>query len=80
MQVFACIRRKLQVDTCIMSKFYQSDRLSILARYTSVVAVAIASSSLPLKDAADDQTRDDQTRVESSESGRSEVTDSVVLN
>jgi hypothetical protein len=63
-----------------MSKFYQSDRLNILARYTSVVAVAIASSSLPLKDAANDQTRDDQTRVESSESGRSEVTDSVVLN
>lgn len=63
-----------------MSKYYQSDRLSILARYTSVVAVAIASSSLPLKDAANDQTRDDQTRVESSESGRSEVTDSVVLD
>jgi len=80
MQVFACIRQELQVDTCIMSKFYQSERLSILARYTSVVAVAIASSSLPLKDGANDQTRDDQARVESSESGRSEVTDSVVLD
>jgi hypothetical protein len=80
MQVFTCIRLGLQVDTCIMSRFYQSDRLSILARYTSVVAVAIASSSLPLKDAAGDQTRDDQARIESGESGRSEVTDSVVLD
>jgi hypothetical protein len=80
MQVFTCIRQGLQVATCIMSKFYQSERLSILPRYTSVVAVAIASSSLPLKDAANDQTRDDQARVESSESGRSEVTDSVVLD
>jgi hypothetical protein len=80
MQVFACISPGLQVDTCIMSKYYQSDRLSILARYTSVVAVAIASSSLPLKDAANDQTRDDQARIESSESGRSEATDPVLLD
>jgi hypothetical protein len=62
-----------------MSKSYQSDRLTILARYTSVVAVAIASSSLPLKDAANDQTRDDQARIESREDGRSEVTDRVAL-
>jgi hypothetical protein len=62
-----------------MSKSNQSDGLSILARYTSVLAVTIASSSLPLKDAANDQTRDDQARIESSESGRSEVTDRVVL-
>ena len=61
-----------------MSKSYQSDRLIILARYTSVVAVAIASSSLPLKDAANDQTRDDQARIESREGG-SEVTDRVAL-
>jgi hypothetical protein len=60
-----------------MSKSYQSDRLTILARYTSVVAVAIASSSLPLKDATNDQTRDDQARIESREDGRSEVTDHV---
>jgi len=60
-----------------MSKSYQSDRLTILARYTSVVAVAIASSSLPLKDAANDQTRDNQARIESREDGRSEVTDRV---
>jgi hypothetical protein len=63
-----------------MSKYYQSDRLNILARYTSVVAVAIASSSLPLKDAANDQTRDDQARIESSESGRSEATNPVLLD
>jgi len=62
-----------------MSRFYQSDRLSILARYTSVVAITIASSSLPLKDAANDQTRDDQARIESREDGRSEVTDRVAL-
>jgi hypothetical protein len=62
-----------------MSKSYQSDRLTILARYTSVVAVAIASSSLPLKDAANDQTRDDQAKIESREGGRSEVTDGVAL-
>jgi hypothetical protein len=62
-----------------MSKSYQSDRLTILARYTSVVAVAIASSSLPLKDSANDQTRDDQARIESREGGRSEVTDRVAL-
>jgi hypothetical protein len=62
-----------------MSKSNQSDGLSILARYTSVLAVTIASSSLPLKDAANDQTRDDQARIESSESGRTEVTDRVVL-
>jgi len=61
-----------------MSKSYQSDRLTILARYTSVVAVAIASSSLPLKDAANDQTRDDQSSIESREGG-SEVTDRVAL-
>jgi hypothetical protein len=61
-----------------MSKSYQSDRLTVLARYTSVVAVAIASSSLPLKDAANDQTRDDQARIESREGG-SEVTDRVAL-
>jgi hypothetical protein len=61
-----------------MSKSYQSDRLTVLARYTSVIAVAIASSSLPLKDAANDQTRDDQARIESREGG-SEVTDRVAL-
>jgi hypothetical protein len=61
-----------------MSKSYQSDRLTVLARYTSVIAVAIASSSLPLKDAANDQIRDDQARIESREGG-SEVTDRVAL-
>jgi hypothetical protein len=62
-----------------MSKFYHSDALSILARYTSVVAIAVASSSLPLKEAADEQSRDDQARIESGEAARSEVADSAEL-
>ena len=56
-----------------MSKLHQSDGLSILARYTSVVAIAIASSALPLKNGASDQARDDQVKVESSEDGRTET-------
>ena len=56
-----------------MSKLHQSDGLSILARYTSVVAIAIASSALPLKSGASDQARDDQVKVESSEDGRTET-------
>jgi hypothetical protein len=62
-----------------MSRYYQSDRLSVLARYTSVVAIAIASSSLPLKDATKEQTRDEQARIESAEGARSEVTDPAEL-
>ena len=60
-----------------MDRSNQFDGLSILARYTSVVAIAIASSSMPLKGAANDQVRDDQARVESSEDGRSEAPDRV---
>jgi hypothetical protein len=56
-----------------MSKLHQSDGLSILARYTSVVAIAIASSAVPLKSAANDQVRDDQVKVESSEDGQNEI-------
>jgi hypothetical protein len=56
-----------------MSRLHQSDGLSILARYTSVVAVAIASSALPLKGGANDQARDDQVKVESGEDGRAET-------
>ena len=56
-----------------MSKLHQSDGLSILARYTSVVAIAIASSALPLKSGASDQARDDQVKVESSEDGQTET-------
>ena len=56
-----------------MSKLHQSDGLSILARYTSVVAIAIACSALPLKSGASDQARDDQVKVESSEDGRTET-------
>jgi hypothetical protein len=62
-----------------MSSSNQFDGLSILARYTSVVAIAVASSSLPLKGAANDQVRDDQTRVESSEDRGSEAPDHVKL-
>jgi hypothetical protein len=58
----------------------QFDGLSILARYTSVVAIAIASSSMPLKGAANDQIRDDQARVESSEDGTSETADHVTVD
>jgi len=60
-----------------MSRSNQFDGLSILARYTGVVAIAIASSSLPLKGAANDQVRDDQGKVESSEDGRSKTPDRV---
>ena len=67
----------MQVHTCIMSRSNQFDGLSILARYTSVVAIAIASSSMPLKGAANDQIRDDQARVESGEDGRSDAPDHV---
>jgi hypothetical protein len=60
-----------------MNRSNQFDGLSILARYTSVVAIAIASSSMPLKGAANDQGRDDQAKVESSEDGRAEAPDRV---
>jgi hypothetical protein len=62
-----------------MSRSNQFDGLSVLARYTSVVAIAIASSSLPLKGAVNDQVRDEQARVESGEDGRSEAPDHVKL-
>ena len=61
-----------------MSRLHQSDGLSILARYTSVVAVTIASSALPLKSGANDQARDDQVKIESSEDGRAETGDRSV--
>jgi hypothetical protein len=38
-----------------MSRLHQSDGLSILARYTSVAAIAIASSALQVKSAANEQ-------------------------
>jgi len=56
-----------------MSRLHQSDGLSILARYTSVAAIALASSTLPLKSAANEQARDDQVKVESSEDGQTET-------
>jgi hypothetical protein len=63
-----------------MSRSNQFDGLSILARYTSVVAITIASSSLQLKSTANDQIRDDQARVESSEDGRSEASDRATVD
>jgi hypothetical protein len=50
-----------------ISRLYKSDGLSILARYMSVAAIAVASPALPLKSAANEQARDDQVKVEASE-------------
>jgi hypothetical protein len=66
-----CFPREHRVEH--MSKLHQSDGLSILARYTSVAAIAIASSALPLKSGANEQTRDDQVKVERNEEGRTET-------
>jgi hypothetical protein len=60
-----------------MSKFEQSDGLSIVERYTGVVTVAIAYWSLPVKDAANEQAKDHQFRVGSCEDGRAERGDRV---
>ena len=53
-----------------MSRLHQSDGLSILARYTSVAAIGVATSALPLKSAANEQARDDQVKTEASEGVR----------
>jgi hypothetical protein len=63
-----------------MSRLHQSDGLSILARYTSVVAIAIASSGLPLKSAANEQARDDQVKTEASEDAQTEAGDRPVVD
>ena len=63
-----------------MSRLHQSDGLSILARYTSVAAIAIASSALPLKSAAYEQARDDQLKTEASEDGQTEAGDRPVVD
>jgi hypothetical protein len=63
-----------------MNRTNQFDGFSILARYTGVVAIAIASSSTPLKGATSDQIRDDQANFESSEDGRSETSDRVAID
>jgi hypothetical protein len=54
----------------IMSRLHQLDGLSILARYTSVAAIAIASSASPLRSAANEQVRDDRVNTEASEDGQ----------
>jgi hypothetical protein len=63
-----------------MSRLPQLKGLSILARYTSVAAIAVASSALPLKIAANEQARDDQVKVEATEDGPSDTGDRFALN
>jgi hypothetical protein len=63
-----------------MSRLHQADRLSILARYTSVAAIAAAASALPFKSAANEQARDDQVKVEASEDGRTDTGDRSALD
>jgi hypothetical protein len=58
-----------------MSRLHQADGLSILARYTSVAAIAITSSALQLRSAANEQARDDQVKVEAREDGRTDTGD-----
>ena len=58
-----------------MSRLYQSDGLSILARYTSVATVAIASSALVLKSAANREAVEDQVKGDASEDRRTEAGD-----
>ena len=57
-----------------MSKFGSADALSILARYTSVAAIAIASTagSLP-KNVSDDDLKGDQVSIEQTEEGRAQA-------
>jgi hypothetical protein len=63
-----------------MSRSQQSDGLSILARYTSVAAIAVASSAFALKSAGNEQARDDQVKVEASEDGRTDTGDRSALD
>ena len=63
-----------------MSRLHESDGLSILARYTSVAAIAVAASALPFKSAANEQARDDQVKVEASEDGRTDTGDRSALD
>jgi len=63
-----------------MSRLRQSDGLSILARYASVAANAVASSASPLKSAANEQARDDQVKTEASEDGQTEAGDRPVVD
>jgi len=54
-----------------MNRLHQADGLSILARYTSVEAVA--ASALVWKRATNEQARDDQVKVEANEHGRTDA-------
>jgi hypothetical protein len=55
-----------------MSRLHHTDGLSIVARYMSVAAIGVASSTLRLS-AANEQARDDQAKVEASEDGRTDT-------
>jgi hypothetical protein len=63
-----------------MSRLHQSDGLSILAGYTSVAAIAIASSALPMNSAANEQARDSQVKTEASPHGQTEAGDHPVAD
>jgi hypothetical protein len=63
-----------------MSRLHQADGLSILARYTSVAAIAITSSALQLRSAANEPARDDQVKVAASEDGRTDTGDRSALD
>jgi hypothetical protein len=63
-----------------MSRLHQSDGLSILAGYTSVAAIAIASSALPMNSAANEQARDGQVKTEASPHGQTEAGDHPVAD
>jgi len=56
-----------------MSRFGSADGLSIIARYTSVIAIAVASTagSLP-KNISDDDLRSDQVALEQRDDQRGE--------
>jgi len=53
-----------------MSKIGNTDGLSILARYTSVVAIAVASTGSLPKNVVDDVLRSDQSAIEQNDDQR----------
>jgi len=53
-----------------MSKIGNTDGLSILARYTSVVAIAVASTGSLPKSVVDDVLRSDQIAIEQNDDQR----------
>jgi hypothetical protein len=53
-----------------MSKIGSTDGLSILARYTSVIAIAVASTGSLPKNAFEDAPRNDQIAIEQKDEQR----------